>query len=84
VVVRPDGTFAIDRDRIKDGVTALTREIMEMQAAGDYAKAKALGERLAVIRPPVQAALDRLGDVPVDIEPRFPAAEALVAAAPPR
>lgn len=77
-VARPDGTFAVDQTKIKAGVTALTTEIMNIQAAGDYAKAKALGEKLGVIRPPVQAALDRLKEVPVDIEPRFPAAEALL------
>ncbi|MGE3507512.1 MAG: hypothetical protein AB7N65_01340 [Vicinamibacterales bacterium] len=77
-VVRPDGTFSVDHAKVKAGIAALTTEIMEMQAAGDYAKARALGERLGVIRPPVQAALDRLRDVPVDIEPRFPAAEALL------
>jgi hypothetical protein len=81
VTVSSNGTFTVDRSKIKDGVTSLTREIMEMQAAGDYAKAKALGERLGVVRPAVQAALDKLADVPVDIEPRFPAAEALLAAA---
>ena len=77
-VVRPDGTFTVDRARIKEGVTALTREIMTIQAQGDYAKAKALAERLGVVRPAVQKALDRLTGVPVDIEPRFTAAERLL------
>jgi hypothetical protein len=76
--VRPDGTFAVNAERIKDGVAALTREIMTLQAEGNYAGAKALGERLAVIRPPVQAALDRLAEVPVDIQPRYVTAEALL------
>jgi len=80
--VRDDGTFAVNAERAKEGVAALTREIMTIQAEGDYAKAKALGDRLAVIRPPVQAALDKLTDVPVDIEPRFTAAEELVASTP--
>lgn len=79
-VVRPDGTFTVDRAKVKAGIAALTTEIMELQAAGDYARAKALGDRLGVIRPPVQAALDRLRDVPTDIEPRFPAADALLQA----
>ena len=52
---------------------------MTIQAEGDYAKAKALGERLGVVRPAVQRALDRLTAVPVDIEPRFVAAERLLA-----
>ena len=56
--VHPDGTFAVNRDRIGDGVTALTREIMTIEAEGDYAKAKTLGERLGVMRPPVQRALE--------------------------
>ncbi len=74
-----DGTFAIDPVKIKAGVAALTGEIMTLQATGDYAKAKAWLERMAVVRPPVERLLDRLSGVPVDIEPRFPTAEALTA-----
>jgi peptidase M49-like protein len=79
--VRTDGTFAVDHVKIKDAVAGLTREIMTIQAQGDYAKSKALGERLGVVRPEVQRALDKLTAVPVDIEPRFGAADRLVAAA---
>ncbi len=75
----PDGTFAIDATRIRAGVASLTGEIMTLQATGDYAKAKAWLERMAVVRPSVQKLLDRLSGVPVDIEPRFPTAEALTA-----
>jgi hypothetical protein len=74
-----DGTFAVDATKIKAGVAALSGEIMTLQATGDYAKAKAWLERMAVVRPPVQKLLDRLSGVPVDIEPRFPTAEALTA-----
>ncbi len=77
-VARPDGTFAVNHAKIKDGVAALTREIMTIQAEGDYTKAKALGERLGVVRPLVQKALDKLTAVPVDIEPRFTTAERLL------
>ena len=80
--VRSDGTFAVNHDKIRDGVIALTREIMTMQAAGDYAKAKDLGSRLGNIRPPVQAALDKLANVPVDIEPRYVTAAELLKALP--
>ena len=78
-VARTDGTFAVNDQKVKDGVAGLTREIMTIQAEGDYQKAKAIGERLGVIRPEVQRALDRLTAVPVDIEPRFTTAERLVA-----
>jgi hypothetical protein len=69
--VRPDGTFAADYARMPEAVTSLTREILTLQAEGDYAKAKALIERLGVVRPEVQKVLDKLIAVPVDIEPRF-------------
>jgi hypothetical protein len=75
--LKPDGTFAVNPDRIKEGVTTLTRDIMTIQAEGDYAKAKALGDRLGVVRPPVQRALDKLMSIPVDIEPRFTTAAQL-------
>ncbi len=77
-VVRPDGTFAVDENKIKDGVIGLTQEIMTIQAEGSYEKAKALGDRLGNVRPPVQRLLDRLAEVPVDIEPRFVTAEQLL------
>jgi hypothetical protein len=75
--VAADGTFAVDPARIKEGVTALTREIMTIQARGDYTRARDLLNRLAVVRPPVQQVLDRLRGVPVDVEPRFVTAEEL-------
>jgi peptidase M49-like protein len=74
VKVLPGGTFAVDGAKIADAVTALTRDIMTLQAEGNYAKAKELLDRLGVIRPPVQKLLDRLATVPVDIEPRFTSA----------
>jgi hypothetical protein len=75
-VVNADGTFRVESTKIRDAVKALTTEILTVQATGDYAKAQALLAR-ATIRPQVQAVLDKLGDVPVDIEPRFTTAEAL-------
>jgi len=78
---RPDGTFAVDLVKVKAGVAGLTREIMTIQAEGDYTKAVALRDRLGVVRPVVKQALDRLVGVPVDIEPRFTTADELVAGA---
>jgi hypothetical protein len=75
--VRPDGTFTVDTAKIGDAVTALTREIMTLQAEGSYAKAKDLLDRLSVVRPEVQKVLDRLTGIPVDIEPRFTTAAQL-------
>jgi Peptidase family M49 len=76
-VVNGDGTFAVNKDRVKEGVAGLTRDIMTIQAEGDYAKAKALGDRLGVVRPEIQRILEKLSTVPVDIEPRFTTATQL-------
>jgi hypothetical protein len=75
--VAADGTFAVDPVTVKTAVTALTRELMTLQAEGSYSKAAAILARLAVVRPETQRVLDRLKDVPVDIEPRFVTAEGL-------
>jgi hypothetical protein len=75
VVFNPDGTCAVRHEAMKRAVTDLTREIMTLQALGDYAAAADLLERFGVVRPEVQGALDRLADVPVDIAPRFVTAE---------
>ena len=71
-----DGTFSVDEARMGTAVTSLTREIMTLQAEGSYAKAKAMIDKLGVVRPEVQKVLDRLTGVPVDIEPRFTSAAA--------
>ncbi len=66
------GAFYVDFDKIKPAVRKLTGEIMTIQAEGSYEKAKALLDKFAGIRPVMNKVLNRLGDVPVDIEPVFP------------
>src|SRR5689334_11910376 len=68
------GTFSVDPAKIKAGVTKLTHDLLTLEAEGSYAKAKAILDQFAVVRPPMQQALDKLKDVPVDIEPNFPLA----------
>jgi hypothetical protein len=81
VKVASDGTFTVDAPRIRQNVIDLTRDIMTMQAIGDYAAAKQMIDKLVSIRPPVQVVLDKLKDVPVDIEPRFVTAAQLLSQA---
>jgi peptidase M49-like protein len=69
------GTFSIDHAKIKDAVRKLTHDLLTLEAEGSYDSAKALLDKFAVIRPPMQQALDKLKDVPVDIEPNFPLAK---------
>jgi hypothetical protein len=78
ILIDGEGRFSLDVPKAKKAVTDLTRQIMTLQAQGDYAGVKALLARMVVIRPEVQRALDRLDTVPVDIAPRFVTAEELL------
>jgi hypothetical protein len=77
VRVLPDGTFTVERTQIAGVVASLTGDLMTLQARGDYAQAKDLLARFGVVRPEVRNVLDKLADVPIDIEPRFTTAEQL-------
>jgi hypothetical protein len=75
--VNADGAFSVDPRRARKAVEALSRELLTLQATGDYAGAKSLLERMVVLRPEVQSVLGRLEGVPVDIRPRFVTADEL-------
>ena len=77
VSVAGDGTFVVNPDRIHQNVIDLTRDIMTLQAVGGYQDAVQMIQTLGVVRPEVRTVLNRLTDVPVDIEPRFVTAEQL-------
>ena len=66
--------FGVDFDKIKDGMKKLASEIMTIQAEGSYDKAKTMLDKYAVMNPHMQKVLDKLTDIPVDIEPRYPLA----------
>ena len=65
------GTFSVDASKIKNAVRELATEILTIEAEGSYDKAKSLLDKYALMRPEMQRALDKLADVPVDIEPNF-------------
>ena len=77
VRVGPDGRFRVDHGRIRDAVEGLTSRLMTIQAQGDYDEANRVLETLGVVRPEVQRVLDRLRNVPIDIQPRYVTAEEL-------
>ncbi len=68
-VAHPDGTFSVDYTKVKDAVRDLAHDLLTLEAQGDYNGAKRMLDTLAVIRPPLQRALDRLKDLPTDIDP---------------
>jgi hypothetical protein len=75
--VNPDGTFSVDLRKAKKAVAGLSHDLLTLEATGDYAAGQKMLERLVVMRPEVKAVLDKLGNVPVDIRPRFVTADAL-------
>jgi predicted deacylase len=50
---------------------------MTLEAEGRYDQAKDLLARMGIVRPEVQKVLDKLTNVPVDIEPAFTTADGL-------
>jgi len=77
VVAQPDGRFRVDVMKMKQAVRGLDHELLTLEATGDYAGAKRLLDRMGVIRPQMRHVLDKLADIPVDIEPLYVTAQQL-------
>lgn len=69
------GKFSADDAKMKEAVRKLTHDLLTIEAEGSYDKAKAILDKYSLIRPDMKGALDRLNEVPVDIEPIFPLAK---------
>jgi hypothetical protein len=71
------GAFSVDMTKIKQAVADLDHDLLTLEAEGSYTGAKKMLDELGVIRPTVKTALDRLQDIPTDIEPIFVTADQL-------
>jgi hypothetical protein len=67
--------FAVDTSKAKAAVRDLARELLTIEATGDYQRAKSMLDKLAVLRPNLKKALDGLQDLPTDINPSHVTAE---------
>jgi hypothetical protein len=72
-----DGTYSVEMTKIKKAIEDLDRLLLTIEAQGDYAAAKKLITEMAVVRPELQKTLDKLKDIPNDIEPVFVTADEL-------
>ncbi|MGH7503732.1 MAG: dipeptidyl-peptidase 3 family protein [Longimicrobiales bacterium] len=63
--------FTADLDAIIAANRDLATEVLTIQATGDYARAAAFIQRYGTIPEEMQATLDRLAEIPVDIRPQF-------------
>jgi hypothetical protein len=79
-VQQSDGTFTVDMTKIREAVRDLDHDLLTLEAEGDYTGAKRLLDGMGVIRPSVRKVLDKLEDIPTDIEPIFVTADELAPA----
>ncbi len=66
-----NGRYRINFKKIDDAITELTRELLTIQATGDYQRAKRLEEKYAGTPDFVQRSLDQLKDLPIDLIPKY-------------
>jgi hypothetical protein len=76
-VKNADGTYQVNFEKVKSAVRDLDRELLTLEATGDYGAAKKMLDEMGVLRPDLTAALAKLKEIPTDIEPIFVTADAL-------
>ncbi|MEZ5195065.1 MAG: Zn-dependent hydrolase [Bacteroidales bacterium] len=64
-----DGTYSIDFEKMQQVSTELAKLILKVQGDGDYESAKNMVDQMGVIKPDLQADLNKLAEagIPVDI-----------------
>ena len=67
--VNADGSFSVNLAKMPGAVRDLTHDLLTLEAKGDYDGAKKMLDTLGVLRPSVRRAIDRLKDIPTDIDP---------------
>ncbi|HEY2352705.1 MAG TPA: hypothetical protein VGH83_09345 [Candidatus Acidoferrum sp.] len=71
------GRYAVQVDKMPAAIAALAKELLEQEATGDRARSEAWFKKYAVVPPELQAALDKVSDIPVDVEPIYSFKEAI-------
>ena len=74
-IVEEDGRYRYIADKMHDAVESLAREVLMIEAEGDYDKAKAFIDKYATMPQSLAERLASLKDIPTDIKPVFPVEE---------
>jgi hypothetical protein len=69
------GMYVIDYAKIPGALASLTKELLEIEATGDRARAEAWFAKYEKMPAELRAALEAAKDVPVDVDPLVPFAE---------
>jgi len=65
------GLYEIDFAKMPTAIASLAKELVEIEATGDRARAEAWFKKYAVMPPELSAALAKANDIPVDVDPEF-------------
>jgi hypothetical protein len=65
------GKYEVDYEKIPGQIESLAKELLEMEATGDRARAEAWFKKYDVVPQEVQQLLDKAVAVPVDVDPIF-------------
>jgi hypothetical protein len=69
------GRYAVDTAKMPTVIASLAKELLEIEATGDAARAQAWFRKYGPMPPDLKSALDAAKDVPIDFEPVQPFAE---------
>ncbi|HEV2699462.1 MAG TPA: Zn-dependent hydrolase, partial [Terriglobales bacterium] len=65
------GRYAVDYQKMPAQIASLAKELLEMEASGDRARADAWFKKYDVVSPELQQSLRKASTVPVDVDPIF-------------
>src|SRR6266568_365464 len=65
------GKYSVDFEKMPGAIESLAKELLQMEATGDRAKAEAWFKKYDVIPPELQQSLNKAKSVPVDVDPVF-------------
>jgi hypothetical protein len=65
------GRYAVDFGKVGQGIEDLARELLMIEAEGDYDRARRLAEKYGGTPDFVQKSLDSLSDLPIDVVPQY-------------
>ena len=71
------GKYAVAVEKMPAAIAALAKELLQQEATGDRARSEAWFTKYAVLPAELQAALGKVSDIPVDVEPIYSFEEAI-------
>ena len=74
-IINNNGKYLINESELKKSIDSLAKKILMIQATGNKSLADNLIKKYSVETEEIKNALNRLNDIPIDINPKFPLIE---------